>query len=177
MSLARRRDITACLAAKMDEDLKLLVQMLGKLPPGCEEWRLEFDGAIESEAFRVQELSAHLVDACAAVCACFYSLKPQELAHFQEVQLRLSNSIEISLRESGGWVERAREMAAAGFHSINDDDLTANLHTHFSPQGEPFLSVLLSNWKHVHMHTYQLFYYLKSLGVEVSTRDLYRFVE
>ena len=41
------------------------------------------------------------------------------------------------------------------------------------PEGEALLTLLLGNLEHFINHQYQLFAYLKMLGVPLGTRDLY----
>jgi hypothetical protein len=41
------------------------------------------------------------------------------------------------------------------------------------PEGEALLTLLLGNLERFINHTYQLFAYLKMLGVPLGTRDLY----
>jgi hypothetical protein len=47
--------------------------------------------------------------------------------------------------------------------------------TVFVERGEPLLTLLLGNLEHLINHKHQLFTYLKQMGVDVNTRDLYRF--
>lgn len=67
------------------------------------------------------------------------------------------------------------KLNAASFHGLNEDQLTQIIPTYFTPTGEPFLAIFLTNWKHLNHHAYQLFTYLKIYGLPVSTRHLYRF--
>jgi hypothetical protein len=46
--------------------------------------------------------------------------------------------------------------------------------TLFVPEGEALFTILLGNLEHLINHKYQLFVYLKMLGVRVTTPDLYR---
>lgn len=61
-----------------------------------------------------------------------------------------------------------------GFALLKDDDLARLIPTVFVPDGEPLITILLGNLEHFINHKYQLFFYLKLLGVEVTTSDLYR---
>jgi len=47
--------------------------------------------------------------------------------------------------------------------------------TVFVPEGEELLSLLLINYEHLASHKYQLFLYLRMMGLEVGSRDLYHF--
>lgn len=67
------------------------------------------------------------------------------------------------------------KLNATGFNQLTESQLTAVIPTYFTPEGEPFLAIFLTNWKHLNHHAYQLFTYLKLYGIPVSTRHLYRF--
>jgi hypothetical protein len=43
----------------------------------------------------------------------------------------------------------------------------------FVPEGESLMTLLVGNLEHLINHKYQLFLYLKLLGLPVSSRDLY----
>jgi hypothetical protein len=43
----------------------------------------------------------------------------------------------------------------------------------FVPEGESLLTLLLGNLEHLINHKYQLFFYLKLLGLPVTSRDIY----
>ena len=45
--------------------------------------------------------------------------------------------------------------------------------TVFAAEGETILRLLLTNLEHFINHKYQLFFYLKMMGVSVGTGDLY----
>ena len=62
-----------------------------------------------------------------------------------------------------------------GFALLTDVDLGRQLSTVFVQQGETLLTLLLGNLEHLINHKHQLFTYLKLLGVEVTSRDLYHF--
>ncbi len=56
---------------------------------------------------------------------------------------------------------------------VTNQDLARPIATIFVPQGESLLTLLLGNLEHFINHKHQLFDYLKILGVEVDTEDLY----
>jgi hypothetical protein len=64
-----------------------------------------------------------------------------------------------------------------GFEQISDADLARRTPTLFSLEGETLIALLLNNLEHFINHKYQLFFYLKLLGVEVRTADLYHISE
>ena len=150
------------LFARIDEDFALVEEMLALLPAGSEEWRPVWPGDVP---FTVAELAAHLAESFGGVCACFARL----------LNLRQVATVGLSVRESGEVMAAYRAQVREAFELMEDADLVRVIPTYFVPEGEPFLAVLLTNWKHVNHHAYQLFIYLKLLGVPVGTRHLYRF--
>ena len=61
-----------------------------------------------------------------------------------------------------------------GFTIVTDKDLASNVPTLFAAEGETILRILLTNYDHFINHKYQLFFYLKLMGISVGTGDLYR---
>ena len=152
----------AVLFARIDEDFALVEEMLALLPAGSEEWRPAWPG---DAPFTVAELAAHLAESFGGVCACFARL----------LNLRQVETVGLSVRESGEVMAAYRAQVREAFELMEDADLVRVIPTYFVPEGEPFLAVFLTNWKHVNHHAHQLFVYLKLLGVPVGTRHLYRF--
>ena len=150
------------LFARIDEDFALVEEMLALLPAGSEGWRPAWPG---DAPFTVAELAAHLAESFGGVCACFARL----------LNLRQVETVGLSVRESGEVMTAYRAQVREAFELMEDADLVRVIPTYFVPEGEPFLAVLLTNWKHVNHHAHQLFVYLKLLGVPVGTRHLYRF--
>ena len=66
-----------------------------------------------------------------------------------------------------------RKEIERGFRVCTDQDLKRKLPTVFRPDGEPLLAILLANLEHLLNHKYQLFFYLRLLGMPVGTKDLY----
>jgi len=61
-----------------------------------------------------------------------------------------------------------------GFELCSDEKLERMLPTVFAA-AESIMTLLLGNLEHLINHKYQLFVYLKILGVPVATADIYRF--
>ena len=149
------RSITAILAGQITTDADLLTDLLALAPVHQPDFRPPW-----LPAFSLAELTTHLTESLAGLAACFHRLHPDRLAHFLTAP-RDSTTL--------------RHLIAEGFAATTDSDLDRAIPTYFTPTGEPFLSVLLVNQQHLHHHTYQLFVYLKLLGIPVETRHLYRF--
>lgn len=163
------------LATKIDQDAALIEEMLAMIPPGKQDWRPDWPTTDNEPPFHTTRLAAHLVDCMAGLLACFHRLHPQTLAHFNTLKTQLSNTPNPSLPESRAFCTICRTHIAEGFSHTTDSQFAQLIPTYFSPQGEAFLSVLLDNVKHLNHHAYQLFVYLKLLGLPVSTRHLYHF--
>jgi hypothetical protein len=140
----------------MAEDLRLCQDLLKMIPAASQDWR-----PAARPGFSLGELQDHLRDAAGALCACFHRLHPERFAHFTATAPEGLETFRV-------WIQD-------GFAATQDEDLSRPIVTHFSPEGELFLSVLMSNWKHFHLHTYQLFTYLRELGVPATTEHLYCF--
>jgi len=68
-----------------------------------------------------------------------------------------------------------RDHIREGVSLLQDTDLGRLIPTVFVPAGEPLLALLLTNCEHLASHKYQLFIYLRMLGLAVGSRDLYHF--
>jgi len=110
----------------------------------------------------------------AGVCATLYALDNARLNHFSRLrELRVNHccGIEEARERMQDYSRHIRE----GFEVITDADLARLLPTVFVPEGEAALTILLGNIEHFINHKYQLFFYLKLIGVSVASRDLYHF--
>ena len=157
--------MTQVLFERIDEDLALIEEMLALIPPSAEDWRPNWPGDVP---FTMPELVAHLADSCGGICACFARLHP---------------SLDWTKAETAGLRTGRNRRVIAGYRAMvqearaltRDEDWMRVIPSYFVAEGEPFLTVLLVNLKHVNHHAHQLFVYLKLLGVPVGTRHLYRF--
>lgn len=163
------------LALKIDQDAALIEDMLILIPLGKQDWRPDWPATDNEPPYNTTRLAAHLVESWAGLCACFHRLHPQTLAHFNVLKTQLSQHQNPTLAESLALLSTCRAHAAEGFALTTDAQLSQLIPTYFSPQGEALLSVLLQNSNHIKHHAYQLFLYLKLLGLPVSTRHLYHF--
>jgi len=163
-----KRILVLSLITKLREQLELTQQLLVLLPPDQLAWRPV------DNAFRVGELLGHLLDCLAGFCAALYAVRPDELKHFQSLRLHQVNHF-CSIEEAQQRLAEYQSFIEEGFAALDDKDLAKRLPTLFASEGETVLSVLLNNLEHFINHKYQLFFYLKLLGVEVATPNLYYF--
>jgi hypothetical protein len=118
-------------------------------------------------------LLGHLLDCMAGFCAVFRAVFPQELEDFSGLQSLPVNH----LCRPEDALGRIRDYAAHighGFDLCTDTDLSRIIPSVFVPQGEPLATLLLGNLEHLINHKYQLFFYLKLVGVPVTSRDIYQ---
>jgi len=127
-----------------------------------------------SELLRMGDLLGHLLECMAGFCALLYSMNSRQLAHFVELR-RLPVNRFCEVDEARTRIGEYMSHIEEGFALLNDADLVKLLPTVFAPEGEPILTLLLGNLEHLINHKYQLFIYLRLLGVHVGTRELYRF--
>jgi hypothetical protein len=159
-------ELTSLLAAKVEQQVELTIGLVARVPAGRLAWQPAPD------AFPLNQLLGHLLEACAGFCAALYRARPQQLAHFARLrELPVNHACDPAeatarLRD---YVNHIRE----GFAILTDADLCGRLPTFFVPEGEALLTILLANLEHLINHKHQLFFYLKLLGIEVGTAQLY----
>jgi hypothetical protein len=107
-------------------------------------------------------------------CAVMHRAFPDELKHFENLRsTEASNSFEPE--EAGQRIRLLTACIDESFLRCTDADLERILPTLFVPAGETTLALFLNNLEHLINHKYQLFFYLKLLGLNVSSEDLYHF--
>ena len=159
--------LTLLLLAKIDEQVERAAHLTSFVPPEMVEWR-PLPGGL-----RFCDLLGHLLDCLAGFCAALYAIHPELLAHFARLRQKPVNhccGIEEALGRMNEYMERITE----GFQSLTDEQLSWKLPTVFVSEGEPVLTLLLGNLEHFINHKYQLFFYLKLIGLPVETGDLYK---
>jgi hypothetical protein len=159
--------LASVLLSKLEEQVELTDHLITLIPPEeCEYKPLP-------DSLRVCDLLGHLLECLAGFCAALYAASPDRLAHFARLrELRVNHCCGIEEAR-----DRVRDYAShitEGFSLLCDDDLTQRVPTAFVPEGEALMTVLLGNLEHFINHKHQLFFYLKLLGVRVTTGDLYR---
>lgn len=152
--------------AKIVEQLERADHLLTLVPEGASEWRPLPD------VFRLSVLLGHLLECAAGFCAALYAAYPVPLAHFVRLrELEVNHCCGVD--EARARLIDYRESIEEGFALLTDGDLYRKVPTVFVAEGESLLRVLLANLEHLINHKHQLFFYLKLLGVKVTTRDLY----
>ena len=152
---------------KLEEQIDRAEHLLALIPEDKLEWQPL------PNSLRICEVLGHLLECLAGFCATLYALNPDSLAHFARLRGLPVNHC-CGVEEAG---ERIRDYATnirEGFALLSDDDLVRRVPTVFVPEGKAVMTVLLGNLEHFINHKYQLFFYLKLLGVMVGTNDLYQ---
>jgi hypothetical protein len=158
--------LTSLLRAKLEQQIELADRLVGLVPADRLGWQPAKD------AFQLGHLLGHLLEAAAGFCAALYRFNPDGLAHF--TQLRdLPVNHACGAEEAGLRLRDYLQHIREGFARLTDTDLARRVPTVFAPAGEALLTILLANLEHFINHKYQLFFYLKLLGIEVGTAELY----
>lgn len=170
------RVLTEVLAQRFNEDIALIEELLAKVPEGQDAWRPDWPKSAGGDAaFTVAQLAAHFLMSWGGVNGCLQKLHPEKLKHLDAWKQQVAQNKNPSVAAARALLASARAHTKEGFALTEDADLVRKISTYFTPQGEVFLETLLINGKHVNHHAYQLFVYLKLLGLPVGTADLYRF--
>ena len=159
--------LTRLLLAKIDEQVERAEHLTGLVPPDKIEWRPFPEGV------RICDLLGHLLECLAGFCATLYATHPDRLAHFAVLREKPVNHC-CGIEEALGRMREYLNCIRQGFQALSDEDLSRVLPTVFVSEGEPVLTLLLGNLEHFINHKFQLFFYLKLLGLPLDTSDLYR---
>ena len=158
--------LAGALLSKLEEQIERADHLITLIPPD----KLETKPLPDS--LRVCDLLGHLLECLAGFCAALHAASPDRLAHFarlRELKVNHCCGIEEARDRIRDYASHIRE----GFALIDDGDLARRIQTVFVPEGEALMTILLGNLEHFMNHKHQLFFYLKLLGVDVSTIDLY----
>jgi hypothetical protein len=165
------RLLCAALLTKILEQIDRTCHLIRLLPQEDQSWR-----PATPDAWPVEILLGHLLDCLAGFCAVLAAVEPDRLAHFSELRTLPVNHA-CSSAEALARLALYQARIEEGFALLEDAILSKTVGTVFVERGEPVLTLLLGNLEHLINHKHQLFTYLKQMGVNVSTRDLYRFRE
>ena len=160
-------NLPALILSKLEEQIDRAGRLLDLIPPDKIEWQPL------PESLRLCEVLGHLLECLAGFCASLYAVNPEPLSHFLKLRDLPVNHC-CRLEEARERIQVYAGCIREGFARLNDDDLVRIIPTVFVPDGEALMTILLGNLEHFINHKYQLFFYLKLLGVPVGTSDLYR---
>ena len=163
------RHLCVALLAKIDEQIERTDHLAAQVPEGAVDWTPP-----TPRDFSVGVLLGHLLECLAGFCAVLYAARPQALGHFQDLR-RLPVNHRCAPPEARERMAVYRARIGEGFALLEDADLGKAVPTVFVRDGELLLTLLLGNLEHLVNHKHQLFSYLKLMGVEIGSRDLYRF--
>ena len=163
------RNLSTIVLTKIEHQIERIDHLVTLIP----ESRLDWTPSIPN-AFSVSVLLGHLMESLSGFCAVLYAASPDRLHHFMELK-NLPVNNRIGPGEARARIAVYRDHIREGFAVLQDSDLGRMLPTVFVPEGEAFLTLLLVNSEHLASHKYQLFVYLRLLGVQVASKDLYHF--
>jgi hypothetical protein len=168
---ARPKEAVLCAALleKIHEQIDRTVHLITLLPSDLPNWTPAIPGA-----WPVEMLLGHLLDCLAGFCAVLAAVEPERLAYYSELRSLPVNHA-CSPGDAVARIAVYRARIDEGFGLLEDATLGRTLPTVFAERGEPVLTLLLGNLEHLINHKHQLFTYMKQMGVEVNTGDLYRF--
>ncbi len=167
--MGSEQPLCASLLLKIQEQIDRTSRLINLLPLDQQDWKPAIAGA-----WPVKMLLGHLLDCMAGFCAVLQALEPMRLAHFSELR-NLPVNHACSPREAVIRLALYQAHIEEGFALLDDHRLGVSVATVFVEDGETVLTLLLGNLEHLINHKHQLFTYLKQMGADVSTRDLYRF--
>jgi hypothetical protein len=163
------------LAEKVMETIERTKHLVLLVPPNLLEWRPELPSRVP-EPSDLRHLLGHLLGCLSGFCAAFYRAYPAELADFPELRA-MAVGESCSPVEARQKIELYAAQIERGFACCTDRELSTRIPTMFVPEGQTLLTVLLGNLEHLINHKYQLFFYLKLAGVNVGSRDIYKWRE
>jgi len=161
--------ICASFLAKVDDQVERIEHLLSLVPAD----RLGWTPPIP-KAFTMSALLGHVLDCLAGFCAVLYAAHPGRLDQLLELK-KLPANQPLDPAATAGHLAAYRAGIHEGFALLRDADLDRKVPTVFVSDGEPLMSLLLINFEHLASHKYQLFLYLRMMGCEVGSRDLYHF--
>ena len=159
-------ELTVLFLGKLEEQIERTLHLITLIPDDKIDWQPQL------ESHRVCDLLGHLLECLAGFCATLYAVKSDDLAHFGRLRTLPVNHC-CGINEAS---ERIREYLThirQGMALLGDGDLARRVPTVFVPGGEAVMTLLLGNLEHLINHKYQLFFYLKLIGIPVNTADLY----
>jgi DinB superfamily len=169
----QNQPLTACLRNKIMEGVERTDHLIQLVPPDQMNWRpSQHRAGLTPPAADLGHLLGHLLDCVGGICAALVAAFPNELATFSRLRLLPVNLL-CPPQEARERIASYSQCIERGFDICTDSTLARRVPTVFVPEGEELLTLLLDNFEHLTNHKYQLFFYLKTLGVPVASVDLY----
>lgn len=159
-------ELTVFFLGKLEEQIERTLHLIALIPDDKIEWQPQ------PESHRVCDLLGHLLECLAGFCATLYAVKPDDLAHFGRLRTLPVNHC-CDVNEASERIKDYLTHIRQGTALLEDRDLARRVPTVFVPEGEAVMTLLLGNLEHLTNHKYQLFFYLKLIGIPVTTADLY----
>jgi hypothetical protein len=163
------RPLCEALVAKIHEQIEGVERLIRLLPADGLDWTPPIPGAWPTGI-----LLGHLLDCMAGFCAVLSAFESPRLAHFAKLR-ELPVNHRCLPDEAACRIAIYRVHIDEGFALLRDADLGREVPTVFVKHGEPLLTLFLGNLEHLMNHKHQLFTYLKEMGVDVMSQDLYHF--
>jgi hypothetical protein len=159
--------IVESIRLKVREQIERTEHLIQLIPPDRVGWNPQWP----RDSFDVGHLLGHLLECLAGFCAVFYGAFPEQLKGMLELRDLPVNHF-CKPDEALTRIQAYAKYIEEGFALCNDEDLQCMLPTVFAVT-ESVTTLLLGNLEHLINHKYQLFAYLKILGVPVTSRDIY----
>jgi DinB superfamily len=157
----------------MDPEQPLCVSLLSKIQEQIDR-TVHLISLLPEPPSPIELLLGHLLDCLAGFCAVLVAVEPVRLGHFSQLR-SLPVNHPCSPGDAIAQIAIYRAHIEEGFAILKDASLSKTVGTVFVEGGETTLTLFLGNLEHLINHKHQLFMYLKQMGVEVTTRDLYKF--
>ena len=167
----QNQPLTACIRDKILEGIERTDHLIQLVRPDQLDWRPS-QPLTSSTATDLGHLLGHLLDCVGGICAALVAAFPIDLATFSRLRL-LPVNFSCPPQDARDRIASYSRCIEHGFDICTDSALARKVPTVFVPEGEELLTLLLGNFEHLTNHKYQLFFYLKTLGVPVTTADLY----
>lgn len=167
-------EVATALRDKILEGIDRTIHLVGLVPADRLDWSPAASSSSSQRPLDIGYLLGHLLDSAAGFCAVLFAAYPDQLREFVGLrELQVNHFCEPS--EAATRLREYSVCISQGFEFCNDEDLGRKIPTVFASSGEPLITLLLGNLEHLTNHKYQLFLYLKQLGVSVNSHDLYQF--
>jgi hypothetical protein len=159
--------IVESIRLKVREQIEKTEHLIQLIPPDRIEWNPRWPCGSSD----IGHLLGHLLDCLAGFCAVFHAAFPEQLKGALELRSLPVNHF-CQPDEAVSRIQAYARYIEDGFELCSDEDLQRMLPTLFAT-AESVMTLLLGNLEHLINHKYQLFVYLKVLGIPVTTGDIY----